>query len=249
MPNQIEKVQKQIHQIIQQNAKPLNDLAKKIHANPELGFAETKACRWQVQLLRKWGFSVKTPFAECKTGYQAIYKKPGKASPTFAFMAEYDALPEIGHGCGHNLICIAAIAAALAVGKTLKDQKLHYSPSVSQEAHYVSDAPAGGSEVDVPLLIDDELIGVLVVESQEENAFGTADFEILTAAAQQAAYLETVQPRANMLSYAFFGLALLVGLALVLGVVTRTASVVTAGNVNSNTVWSELPSTCATACH
>jgi len=71
--------------------------------------------------------------------------------------------------------------------RPLKDQKLHYSPSVSQEAQYVSDAPAGGSEVDVPLLIDDELIGVLVVESQDENAFGTADFEILTAAAQQAA--------------------------------------------------------------
>jgi len=123
VPKQNETIQKQIRKVIRQNAKPLNELAKRIHANPELGFAEVKACRWQTQLLGKWGFAVKTPFAGCKTGYRAIYKKPGKVSPAFAFMAEYDALPEIGHGCGHNLICTAAIAAALAVGKVLKDNK------------------------------------------------------------------------------------------------------------------------------
>ncbi len=70
--------------------------------------------------------------------------------------------------------------------RPMLDGKLHYSPVVSAEPGYVSDAPAGGSEVDIPIEIDGSVIGVLVVESAEENAFGREDFEILTAAAQQA---------------------------------------------------------------
>ncbi len=70
--------------------------------------------------------------------------------------------------------------------RPMLDGRLHYSPVVSAEPGYVSDAPAGGSEVDVPIEIDGSVIGVLVVESAEENAFGREDFEILTAAAQQA---------------------------------------------------------------
>jgi len=71
--------------------------------------------------------------------------------------------------------------------RPLLDGSLHYSPVVATEPGYVSDAPAGGSEVDVPIEIDGDVIGVLIVESTEENAFGREDFEILTAAAQQAA--------------------------------------------------------------
>ncbi|MCL7938239.1 MAG: GAF domain-containing protein [marine benthic group bacterium] len=70
--------------------------------------------------------------------------------------------------------------------RPLADGNLHYSPVVTEEPGYVSDAPAGGSEIDVPIKIDGEVVGVLVVESTEEDAFGPADFEILTAAAQQA---------------------------------------------------------------
>ena len=70
--------------------------------------------------------------------------------------------------------------------RPLLDGQLHYSPVVSRESGYVSDAPAGGSEIDVPIPVDEQVIGVLVVESADEDAFGPADFEILTAAAQQA---------------------------------------------------------------
>ena len=70
--------------------------------------------------------------------------------------------------------------------RPLLDGQLHYSPVVSRESGYVSDAPAGGSEIDVPIPVDERVIGVLVVESADEDAFGPADFEILTAAAQQA---------------------------------------------------------------
>ncbi|HVO34555.1 MAG TPA: GAF domain-containing protein, partial [Gemmatimonadales bacterium] len=69
--------------------------------------------------------------------------------------------------------------------RPLLDGQLHYTPEVSRDAHYLP-ALNSGSEVDVPLLIDGAPAGVLVVESTEPNAFGTHDFEILTAAANQA---------------------------------------------------------------
>ncbi|HET6860782.1 MAG TPA: GAF domain-containing protein, partial [Streptomyces sp.] len=65
------------------------------------------------------------------------------------------------------------------------DKRLAYTPRVSTESRYIS-SPARGSEVDVPLLVDDQAIGVLVVEGHEVDAFGEEDFEILTAAANQA---------------------------------------------------------------
>ena len=69
--------------------------------------------------------------------------------------------------------------------RVLEDGRLHYTPDVSRAVGYLP-SPAGGSEVDVPLRLDGRMIGVLVVESGEKNAFGAEDFEILTAAANQA---------------------------------------------------------------
>ncbi|HEX9690968.1 MAG TPA: GAF domain-containing protein [Gemmatimonadales bacterium] len=63
---------------------------------------------------------------------------------------------------------------------------LHYTPDVTRESRYLASL-ASGSEVDAPLIADGQTIGVLVVESREPNAFGAEDFEILTAAANQAA--------------------------------------------------------------
>ncbi|MEJ2218189.1 MAG: GAF domain-containing protein, partial [Gemmatimonadota bacterium] len=68
--------------------------------------------------------------------------------------------------------------------RAILDGQLHYSPHVREEPLYVSGA-AGGCEVDVPIAVDDEVVGVLVVESTDEDAFGQGDFEILHAAAQQ----------------------------------------------------------------
>jgi PAS domain S-box-containing protein len=69
--------------------------------------------------------------------------------------------------------------------RPLVDGELHYSPVVSGESRYVHGATEG-SELDLPLAVDDEVVGVLVVESEGEDAFGEEDFRILTAAAQQA---------------------------------------------------------------
>ncbi len=69
--------------------------------------------------------------------------------------------------------------------RPLFDGQLHYTPEVSRESRYLPSL-ASGSEVDVPLRIDGKTVGVLVVESAEPNAFNGEDFEILTAAANQA---------------------------------------------------------------
>jgi PAS domain S-box-containing protein len=69
--------------------------------------------------------------------------------------------------------------------RAILDGKLHYTPAVRRESNY-EPALNSGSEVDAPLIIDGRVVGVLVVESTKENAFDESDFEILTAAANQA---------------------------------------------------------------
>lgn len=69
--------------------------------------------------------------------------------------------------------------------RPLKDREVHYTPKVRGDAGHVL-AAASGSELDLPLIVDDEVIGVIVVEGSEEDAFHREDLEILTAAARQA---------------------------------------------------------------
>ncbi len=94
----------------------LYELSLRIHSNPELGFNERKAAGWLTEYLFKNGFSVDKGACGMPTAFIASY---GSGSPMVAFLAEYDALPEIGHACGHNLIAIAAIGAAAAVKQVI----------------------------------------------------------------------------------------------------------------------------------
>lgn len=94
--------------------KELKELARYIHENPEIGLEEHKACRAQVELLRKYGFEVKTGVYGLETAYEAVYK--GKTQGLkIAMLAEYDALPELGHGCGHNLIAMVGVGSGIAM--------------------------------------------------------------------------------------------------------------------------------------
>ncbi len=93
-------------------APELRDLALRIHANPELGFQENKACAWLTAYLEDKGFTVERNVCGMPTAFQARY---GSGHPAIAFLAEYDALPQIGHACGHNLIAASSLGAALGV--------------------------------------------------------------------------------------------------------------------------------------
>lgn len=87
-------------------------LARDIHANPELSFEEVKASTAIAALLRGGGFDVAMGTAGLPTAFTATV---GSGELTVAVCIEYDALPQIGHACGHNLIAGASVAAALAL--------------------------------------------------------------------------------------------------------------------------------------
>ncbi len=89
----------------------LIELSLQIHANPELGFQETKAAAWLAQYLEENGFSVERGICELPTSFWGSY---GQDKPAIAILAEYDALPGVGHACGHNLIATCAVGAAVA---------------------------------------------------------------------------------------------------------------------------------------
>ncbi|MFB4160985.1 M20 family metallopeptidase [Geomicrobium sp. JSM 1781026] len=92
----------------------LRDLALKIHAHPELSFNEQKAVGWLTSYLQKEGFKVNQGVAGLETAFTAEWEgAPG--GPIIGILAEYDALPTLGHACGHNLIGTAAVGAAVAL--------------------------------------------------------------------------------------------------------------------------------------
>ena len=86
-------------------------LSLKIHSNPELGFQEEKASAWLTEYLEKNGFRVERGICDLPTAFRATY---GSGRPAIAFLAEYDALPGLGHACGHNIIAASAVGAGVA---------------------------------------------------------------------------------------------------------------------------------------
>jgi len=93
------------------NRSQLGELAVKIHSDPELGFQETKAVAWLTRYLKQNGFTVERGICELPTAFKASY---GHGKPVIAILAEYDALPNLGHACGHNLIAACAVGAGVA---------------------------------------------------------------------------------------------------------------------------------------
>ncbi|MCL0029594.1 M20 family metallopeptidase [Dehalococcoidia bacterium] len=94
----------------------LIELSDRIHKNPELGFEEHKACAWLTDMLSEHGFEVERGVAGLKTAFRATFTG-SKEHPRVALLAEYDALPEIGHACGHNIIAASSVGAAIALSK------------------------------------------------------------------------------------------------------------------------------------
>jgi len=89
----------------------LIQLSLKIHDNPELSFQERRASSWLIEFLRDNGFRVRRNFVGLPTAFEATY---GRGTPRIALLAEYDALPQMGHGCGHNVIAASAVGAGVA---------------------------------------------------------------------------------------------------------------------------------------
>jgi amidohydrolase len=96
----------------------LVDLSHRIHAHPELNFEEEQAAGWVASVLADAGFEVEMGAAELPTAFVAT---TGGGPLTVGICAEYDALPGIGHACGHNIIAAAAAGAGLALAPLADD--------------------------------------------------------------------------------------------------------------------------------
>ncbi|MDO4488690.1 MAG: M20 family metallopeptidase [Eubacteriales bacterium] len=96
------------------------EVSHKIHENPELGLEEFFACGLLCEKLEENGFSVRKGLAGLETSFRGDYFS-GKEGPRIAIIAEYDALKNLGHGCGHNIIAAAAIGSAIALKEVMSE--------------------------------------------------------------------------------------------------------------------------------
>jgi len=96
----------------------LIDLSHRIHAHPEIAFEEERSAAWVAGSLSDGGFEVQTGAGDLPTAFVAT---AGTGPLTIAICAEYDALPEIGHACGHNVIAAAAVGAGIALAPLADD--------------------------------------------------------------------------------------------------------------------------------
>ncbi|OLR65561.1 M20 family metallopeptidase [Peptoniphilus porci] len=103
---------------VEEISEELDELRKFIYENPELGFEEYKSSKAHIDLLKKHGFEIEFPYMGCETSFKAVYdsKKKGR---TVSYLSEYDALPGIGHGCGHNILGATATGAGIVLSKLI----------------------------------------------------------------------------------------------------------------------------------
>jgi len=107
-----------IDAVVEARRDELHALARMIHGHPELAFDEHRACQWITEVCERHGSSAERPFGGLTTSLRA---RAGKSGPHVAVLAEYDALPEIGHACGHNLIAAGAVGAFLALATVAEE--------------------------------------------------------------------------------------------------------------------------------
>lgn len=101
----------EVNRRVEEQRHELVELSLKIHTNPEPGFKEEKASNWLTEYLTRNGFEVAKGICGLPTAFKAVF---GGGKPVIALLAEYDALPDVGHACGHNIIAASAVGAAVA---------------------------------------------------------------------------------------------------------------------------------------
>lgn len=94
------------------------EISHRIHERPELGNEEIFASRTLIDQLRANDFEIETDIAGHATGFIATYQSE-KEGPTIGYLAEYDALPGLGHACGHNIIGTASVLAGIALKQVI----------------------------------------------------------------------------------------------------------------------------------
>ncbi len=164
------------------------DISHTIHANPELAFKEYQASALLTETLESHGFSVERGSGGLETAFTATYGRRD-SGPTIALLCEYDALPEIGHACGHNIIAAAPIGAGLIL-RPLFDQypgtlKIIGTPAEEYGGGKIKMLRAGVFEgVDVAMMIHPS---TRHMTERSSLAFNSLTFEFIGKAAHAAA--------------------------------------------------------------
>lgn len=162
------KLQSRVDELKEQ----LFEVNLRIHDHPELGNQEFFASQIITDILREAGFSIEIPYCDLATGFRCELqmKEPG---PTIALMAEYDALPDIGHGCGHNMIATIALGAALALGaeKDLLRGRIVVLGTPAEETN-------GAKVVYASKNVFDDIDAAMIVHPGSDNALGSSSLAI-----------------------------------------------------------------------
>jgi metal-dependent amidase/aminoacylase/carboxypeptidase family protein len=113
-PMGVQNLKEQAKLAIDEARDELVELSRRIQANPETAYQEVRAAWWVGDALEGHGFEVEHGLGGLETAFEASLKGKG-SGPVIALIAEYDALPGVGHGCGHNLIAAGAVGAAVGL--------------------------------------------------------------------------------------------------------------------------------------
>ncbi|MEM7410517.1 MAG: M20 family metallopeptidase [Myxococcota bacterium] len=116
MTQDLEALKREVCETVERLRPELLRISRAIHAHPELAFQEHEAAKHLVGWLRSAGLDVEAPAYGLETAFSADFGGAGASQPpTVAVLAEYDALPDVGHACGHNLIATSGVGAGIAL--------------------------------------------------------------------------------------------------------------------------------------
>jgi amidohydrolase len=187
--SQISEIKLEVVNAVESQRDRLVALSHKIHDNPELAYKEVKAAAWLSEYLGNNGFTLYKNIAGLKTAFKAVY---GKGSPVIALLAEYDALPDMGHACGHNIIASASTGAGIA-SKCIADSFGGTIMVIGTPAEEVSggkiDMVAKGifDDIDIALMVHPGSRDIATIEAL---ACISLDIEFFGKAAHAAAHPE-----------------------------------------------------------
>lgn len=138
----------------------LLDLSHTIHGEPELALEEFKAAAHLSEAVERHGLIVQREAFGLATGYAAEFGREG--GPVIAILSEYDALPGIGHACGHNIIATSGLGAALALSKLKLPGRVRYLGTPAEER-------IGGKEIMARHGAFDKCDAAMMIHPSNEN--------------------------------------------------------------------------------
>lgn len=170
--NQPNEIQNRLIESIENYSGRIKTLAKKIFDHPEEKFEEHQAVEWLTTMLTKEGFDVECGVGGMETAFRAV-RSSSSTGPRIGYLCEYDALPDLGHACGHNLIAGIGLGAGLGLSSVLDEL------SGSVEVIGTPAEEGGGGKVKlVQAGIFDDLDAVMMVHPSDKTLVGRGSLAI-----------------------------------------------------------------------